>query len=672
MDRRIHPLVVFGIAFLTAFWPIKSWAASTDALPFIPETLDSSLELSQSYEADQETSDSVPDQTSKELDTPTKAVPLLHAQAHVQTEGWLPEDTSTSDSIIVGTIGRSLRLEALRIWVEDHTDGVEGRAHVQDIGWQEWTSSSNNREFGTIGKALRIEALRLRLSSELSSAGYHLYYRLHVQNDGWLSWAHDGELAGTTGYALRVEAVELKLVTDNETAPSEIGIAYRDRGFTARAHISSIGWQDYRAGNSIIIGTTGHALSMEALSIERPGDDRSGEIVYETHVQNIGWQGERRNGQVAGTSGAALNIEALRIKLTGELDDAYDVWYRAHVRDVGWMSWAKNGDCIGTQGLSKGIEAIQIAFTSKGISPTDFGGQASSLPFVNRSSVSLIYRSTLPSGTQDFVSSSAISGTTGRSLPIQSIASRLNGIEGTVRYATHVSDVGWRPEVTNGSDCGGGNVEAIWLALDGEASKFFDLWYRTHVSEIGWLDWSCNGQGAGSTGMGLPIEAYQICLVPKGTAAPGATTKALASRVTGDRELDIILLDIIRNITGTGDDALRKAYDYMKTYRYRTQNELAKGSTPSWEAAYAKQMYYTGSGNCYRFASLMTCIARALGYNVRTIAGSVATRSGESVHGWTEIYINNGTYLLDPNLERANGRNYYLVTYDTSPSIYYQ
>ena len=599
--------------------------------------------------------------------------PVLHAQAHVQDLGWMTEKSSGTNRILVGTTGRSLRVEALRLWLDGSWGQLEGRAHVQNDGWQPWSVLSNAKEIGTTGRGLRVEALRLRLPAALREAGYSLYYRLHVQDFGWLGWAKDGELAGSAGYAKRAEAIELCLVAKGETAPSDGGAPYRDAGFSSSAHVQNIGWQNAQTGYSFTVGTTGRGLRVEALTISRPSDDRSGDVIYEAHVANVGWQGERKNGQAAGTSGRALRLEALRIRLTGDLENSYDVWYRVHVQDLGWMGWTKNGEKAGTQGAAKRMEAVQVAFVAKGDPAPSASGQTTETPFIDISSAKLLYNSTSAEGTQDYVTNGATSGSTGASRPLTCVSARLEGIGGSVRYATHVSNLGWTTETADGAPCGNGRIEALRIRLTGSAASCLDVYYRVHVSQIGWLDWTCNGQDAGSTGLALPIEAYEVRLVPKGTSAPGPTAMPRTRKVTGDATLDAILNNIIRNVTGTGPDALRKGYNYMMGFPFRKQNDFPRGTAPTWLVPYATEMYTVGSGNCYRSASLMCAIARALGYNANVIAGGLRTRSGIESHGWTEVRLGGRVLILDPNLARNwPDHNFYLVTYADSPAEYHR
>ena len=66
------------------------------------------------------------------------------------------------------------------------------------------------------------EAIKIKLSGEASSE-YHVYYRVHAENFGWLGWAKNGEKSGTEGYAYRLEALQIKLVpkgTENPELPT--------------------------------------------------------------------------------------------------------------------------------------------------------------------------------------------------------------------------------------------------------------------------------------------------------------------------------------------------------------------------------------------------------------------------------------------------------------------
>lgn len=87
--------------------------------------------------------------------------------------------------------------------------------------------------------------------------------------------------------------------------------------------------------------------------------------LYQTHVENDGWQDWKTNGDMSGTSQQALRLEAIRIKLTGADAEKFDIYYRIHAQNVGWMGWAKNGADAGTAGLSYRLEGIEIQVLPK-------------------------------------------------------------------------------------------------------------------------------------------------------------------------------------------------------------------------------------------------------------------------------------------------------------------
>ena len=120
-------------------------------------------------------------------------------------------------------------------------------------------------------------------------------------------------------------------------------------------------------------GTSGQAKRLEGINIRLSNQQYSGDIVYTTHVQSYGWQGNennqstwRKNGVMSGTSGEAKRLEAIRINLTGEMAKHYDIYYRVHAQSFGWLDWAKNGAPSGTAGYAKRLEGIQIILVPKG------------------------------------------------------------------------------------------------------------------------------------------------------------------------------------------------------------------------------------------------------------------------------------------------------------------
>ena len=91
----------------------------------------------------------------------------------------------------------------------EYDGNIEYRAHVSDIGWQNWVN--DGEVAGTTGRAKAIEAIQIKLTGELAEH-YDIEYRTHVSDVGWQDWVKNGEVAGTIGRAKSVEAIQIKLV----------------------------------------------------------------------------------------------------------------------------------------------------------------------------------------------------------------------------------------------------------------------------------------------------------------------------------------------------------------------------------------------------------------------------------------------------------------------------
>jgi subtilisin family serine protease len=134
---------------------------------------------------------------------------------------------------------------------------------------------------------------------------------------------------------------------------------------TYRTHVQNIGWQAWKSDGQIS-GTSGQSLRLEGIEIKLNDGGYDLGVEYQTHVQNIGWQGWKSDGETSGTYGQSLRLEAIQIRLTGSAAANYDIYYRVHSQNYGWLDWAKNGGSAGTQGLGLRLEAIEIKVVPKG------------------------------------------------------------------------------------------------------------------------------------------------------------------------------------------------------------------------------------------------------------------------------------------------------------------
>jgi uncharacterized protein YjdB len=133
-------------------------------------------------------------------------------------------------------------------------------------------------------------------------------------------------------------------------------------------------------------------------------------------------------------------------------------------------------------------------------------------------------------GWQNYVADGDMSGTEGRSLRLEGIKIE-SGIDGLgVSYATHVQNIGWQSPVADGVMSGteglSYRLEAIRISLTGEQAENYDIYYRVHAQNVGWMGWASNGADSGTAGYGYRLEGIEIKIVEKGASAPGTTENA--------------------------------------------------------------------------------------------------------------------------------------------------
>jgi len=300
-------------------------------------------------------------------------------------------------------------------------------------------------------------------------------------------------------------------------------------------HVQNVGWQD-AVSNGDISGTTGMSYRLEGIRIAINGADMG--VTYRTHVQDYGWQPYVNDNEVSGTVGQAKRLEAIQIDLTGNQASQFDVYYRVHAQDYGWLDWAKNGQMAGTEGLSKRLEAIQIQLVAKGGSAPG----TTTRPYVNQDNAFMVkYQTHVQDiGWQNYVGDGNTSGTQGQSKRLEAIQIKLGSeVSGGIQYRTHIQNVGWENSWTSDGNLSGTQgqslrLEAIQIELTGDAANQYDVYYRVHAQNIGWMGWAKNGESAGTEGYAYRLEAIQIQLVSKGGTAPGTTDNAFLKYVNNN------------------------------------------------------------------------------------------------------------------------------------------
>ena len=263
-------------------------------------------------------------------------------------------------------------------------------------------------------------------------------------------------------------------------------------------HIQDIGWQN-QVKDGEMAGTEGQSKRLEAIKITLK--DLSGvKIKYQTHIQDIGWQDWKYDGTLAGTEGQSKRLEAIRIEL--EESDKYSIMYRVHIQDIGWQDWRYDGEKAGTEGQSKRLEAIQIKIVEK------------------QTSISVNYSVHVQDiGWQNWKAEEKIAGTEGQSKRLEAIKIELltNIKNLKLKYRVHIQDIGWQDwkdsEEMAGTEGQSKRLEAIQIKL--ENTQEYSIMYRVHIQDIGWQDWVKDGEISGTEGQSKRLEAIQIRIISK-------------------------------------------------------------------------------------------------------------------------------------------------------------
>ena len=137
-----------------------------------------------------------------------------------------------------------------------------------------------------------------------------------------------------------------------------IGAQTNEESIIYQSHVQNIGWQGWKS-NGDLSGSEGKSYRLEAIKIKVNNLPEGASIAYRTHIEDIGWQEWKYDGDLAGTEGKGKRLEAIEVKLLN-VPEEYHVEYRVHVQDIGWQQWKRDGELAGTVGRSKRVEAVEI------------------------------------------------------------------------------------------------------------------------------------------------------------------------------------------------------------------------------------------------------------------------------------------------------------------------
>ena len=292
------------------------------------------------------------------------------------------------------------------------------------------------------------------------------------------------------------ETTELpKTESTSETEEKPDEEPEKEPSISYTTHIQDIGWQN-QVKDGEMAGTEGQAKRLEAIKITLK--DLSGvKIKYQTHIEDIGWQNWKYNGELTGTESQSKRLEAIKIEL--EYSEEYSIMYRVHIQDIGWQEWKYDGEVAGTEGQSKRVEAIEIKLVDKSVFKVAYISHIEDV------------------GWQNWRYDGEKAGTEGQSKRLEAIQIKIveKQTSISVNYSVHVQDIGWQnwkaEEKIAGTEGQSKRLEAIKIELLTNI-KNLKLKYRVHIQDIGWQDWKDSEEMAGTEGQSKRLEAIQIKL----------------------------------------------------------------------------------------------------------------------------------------------------------------
>ena len=123
---------------------------------------------------------------------------------------------------------------------------------------------------------------------------------------------------------------------------------------------------------------------------------------------------------------------------------------------------------------------------------------------------------------------------------------------------------------------------------------------------------------------------------------------------SGDETLDGLVRAVLAEIYAANPEAdrfemMKTAYYYCRdTFQYLRRNYYDMGET-GWDVQEATTMLDTNRGNCYNYAAAFCHLSRGLGYEARTVSGTITVT--RQPHGWVIMTIDGEEYFFDPEME---------------------
>ncbi len=481
-------------------------------------------------------------------------LPAVSYQVHMQDYGWLQ---TVSGGETAGKPGTGKRVEALKLSVSGISGvGISYEVYCDGDGWK---ASADGEIGGTVGRAKRLEAVKIKLTGS-NAARYHVFYKVYIQNYGWLDWAQNGEIAGAAHSCARnIEAVQVLVQPAGQTAPGSTNVPYLS---TLTDNVADHKNTHINTGNEkedlIAVAQTQIGYKVDSQGRTKYGawygESIHADAVYFSKASwcamFISWCADQ-----AGIPESSFRYHSYTPTMRQ--------WYINQGRwfdkgaytpargDLIFFKYATNNNPVNHVGLVTGVSNGYVETIEGNVADSVVRGKYSlsssaivgyGVPGYSSVSapanVSVKYQAHVQDiGWQSWVSDGRLSGTTGQAKRMEGLKLSLeaaSSIGGGIEYRAHVQDIGWQSWASDGALTGttgqSKRMEAVQIRLTGNVAEQYDIYYRAHIQDYGWLGWAKNGQPAGSAGLSRRMEGLEIRLVQKGGATPGTVKNSYVGK----------------------------------------------------------------------------------------------------------------------------------------------
>lgn len=125
------------------------------------------------------------------------------------------------------------------------------------------------------------------------------------------------------------------------------------------------GWSAETKDNQYVQAPVNSYVTALWVELENKPADITGELSCEVNLSGSGWIGWQKEATEAGNIAGDMPLEAVKIRLTGKLEDQYDVYYSVF-QSGAWTELVSNGAVAGVEAQGKRVDGLRVAIRRKG------------------------------------------------------------------------------------------------------------------------------------------------------------------------------------------------------------------------------------------------------------------------------------------------------------------